>query len=509
MRSTGRWDGWILAFGLGLRIGLLGPAVAKEAAAVPRDLPTLHSELVAALANTRAPGASWGMQVASLKSGATWFETNSTRLFVPASNSKLFSVALALDRFGTGHVFTTTLRAASRPDASGRLEGDLWIEGGGDPAPGRGALDLEALAGFRGALARAGVRSIEGGIRLREGWFDAAPYGSGWNWDDLPEAYGAPVGSLVFGDNAARIVVQGGTRPGEPVRVRSEPLDGLFDFVAMARTIPTNRAGRIVLQRLPGSRRMEVRGGLHPGAIHAERMSVPDGGEWFSRALHESLRRGGIAVSGNAGVGDPTAELPPVLATVPSLPLSEIAALCLKPSNNLIAHQLWLQVGADVRRQPRHGDRVNVGDDSERASGALERFTEKFGVSANEVTMEEGSGLSRKNLVTPRATVRLLRFMPTQPAGAAFRAALPIGGVDGTLRSRFTEAPLQGNVIAKTGTLRHVNALGGYLTTAGGQQLVFAVYVNGFQSIEAPGGGRVEMDRMIELLARYAGRGPE
>ncbi len=509
MRSTGRWEAWVLALGLGLWMGLLIRGTAKEARAIPRDLPALQSELAATLGSTRAPGASWGVQVVSLGSGAVWFETNSTRLFVPASNSKLFSVALALDRFGTGHVFTTTLRATTRPDASGRLAGDLWVEGGGDPAPGRGALELLALSGFREALTKAGVRSIDGGIRIREGWFDATPYGPGWNWDDLPEAYGAPVGALVFADNAIRIVVQGGAKPGDPVRVRSEPLDGLFDFVPMARTIPTNRAGRITLQRLPGSRRMEVRGGLHPGVFHAERMSVPDGGEWFARALKESLVRSGVEISGGAGVGDPAADLPPVLASVPSLPLSELAALCLKPSNNLMAHQLWLQVGADLRRQPRHGDRVNVGDDSERASGALQKFAEKFGVNADELTMEEGSGLSRKNLVTPRATVCLLRSMPGRPSGAVFRAALPIGGVDGTLRTRFTEAPLKGNVLAKTGTLRHVNALGGYLTTAGGQSLAFAIYVNGFQSVDAPGGGRAEIDSLVELLARYPGRGPE
>jgi D-alanyl-D-alanine carboxypeptidase/D-alanyl-D-alanine-endopeptidase (penicillin-binding protein 4) len=254
---------------------------------------------------------------------------------------------------------------------------------------------------------------------------------------------------------------------------------------------------------------MDVLGGLPLGGVHIERMAVPDGTEWFARALRECLIRGGIPVSGVAGVADPSEELPPMLATVPSLPLSEIAALCLKPSNNLIAHQLWLQVGADLRRHPRPGDRVHVGDDAERASGALERYAKNFGVGGNELVMEEGSGLSRKNLVTPGATVRLLRYIPSQPAGGAFRAALPIGGVDGTLRSRFSEAPLKGNVMAKTGTLRHVNALAGYLTTAGGQSLAFAIYVNGFQSADAPGGGRAEIDRLVDRLARFAGRGPE
>jgi D-alanyl-D-alanine carboxypeptidase/D-alanyl-D-alanine-endopeptidase (penicillin-binding protein 4) len=189
--------------------------------------------------------------------------------------------------------------------------------------------------------------------------------------------------------------------------------------------------------------------------------------------------------------------------------MSELASLCLKPSDNLIAHQLWLHVGADVRRRPRNGEAPGRGDDSERASAALGRFLAGLGISANEVTLEEGSGLSRKNLVTPSATVRLLRSMVNHPAGAAYRAALPVGGVDGTLKGRFTQPGLRGNVVAKTGTLRHVNALGGYLTTAGGQPLAFAIYVNGFQSADPSASGRAEMDRMVELLARFAGRGPE
>ena len=469
----------------------------------------MQSALSAAVEGCKAPGAAWGIQVVALKTGAVWYATNSGRLFVPASNSKLFSVALALDRFGTGHVFTTTFRAAAAPDGSGRIAGDLWLEPGGDPAPGGGGAELAALDSLVAALSKAGVRSIAGGIRIQGGLFDADPFGPGWNWDDLPEGYGAPVGPVVFGGNAAKVVVRGAAKVGEIPVVRIEPVDGIFDVQVSAVTVPTNRPARIQLRRLPGARRLEVRGEIHAGATHVERMSVPDAQEWFGRALREALVRGKIPVSGDS-VGPGT--VPPggaTLARVDSRSLAELASLCLKPSDNLIAHQLWLHVGADVRRRPRGGEVAGRGDDSERASVALGRFLGGLGISANEVTLEEGSGLSRKNLVTPAATVRLLRAMVNHPAGPAYRAALPVGGVDGTLKGRFTQPGLRGNVVAKTGTLRHVNALGGYLTTAGGQPLAFAIYVNGFQSGDPAASGRAEMDRMVELLARFSGRGPE
>jgi serine-type D-Ala-D-Ala carboxypeptidase/endopeptidase (penicillin-binding protein 4) len=510
MRSSA-WV-WVrgMLCGLCMVAALASQVQAKDAVAAPGDLAGLQSVLARAVSGTRAPGASWGVQVVSLKTGAVWFETNATRLFVPASNSKLFTVALALDRFGVDHRFQTALRAVSKPGPDGVLAGDLWVEGGGDPSPGGGVAELSALSAFRESLAQVGVRSIQGGLRLRGGWFDTPPYGAGWNWDDLPEGYGAPVGPFVFGDNAVRVVFRAGARPGDAVRVGTEPLGDVFNIVSRVKTGPTNRESRVVLRRLPGSRRLEASGEVRAGGTYVERMAVPDGDLWFGRALREALMSGGIPVAGGMDVlldGEvPTT----VLATVPSLPMSELAALCLKPSNNLLAHQLWLHVGADVRRRPRAGEKASAGDDGDRAAAAMARFAAGFGVTGDELVMEEGSGLSRKNLVTPRATTRLVRHMAANAAvGSVYRAALPVGGVDGTLRNRFKEAPLKGNVVAKTGTLRHVNALAGHLTTAGGQPVVFAIYVNGFQSADATASGRVEMDRMVEALARFAGQGPE
>ena len=136
-------------------------------------------------------------------------------------------------------------------------------------------------------------------------------------------------------------------------------------------------------------------------------------------------------------------------------------------------------------------------------------FLRPLGLTGDDVFLEEGSGLSRKNLVSPEATVRLLRHAQHQSWGRTYIAALPVGGIDGTLAGRFKEGPAHGNVRAKTGSLRHVHALSGYVTTAAGQPLVFAIYINGHQAEADIPSARTEIDRLVGTLAGFTGRGPE
>lgn len=148
-------------------------------------------------------------------------------------------------------------------------------------------------------------------------------------------------------------------------------------------------------------------------------------------------------------------------------------------------------------------------DDAERGTAALMSFLRPLGITGNDVFIEEGSGLSQKNLVNPDATVRLLRHVKQEVWGPSFIAALPVGGVDGTLAGRFREGPAHGNVRAKTGSLRHVHALAGYVNTAAGQPLVFAIYVNAHQTEADLPSARTEIDRLGGALAGFTGRGPE
>lgn len=135
----------------------------------------------------------------------------------------------------------------------------------------------------------------------------------------------------------------------------------------------------------------------------------------------------------------------------------------------------------------------------------MEAMVRRAGIDMAEVRLDEGSGLSRSALVTPAAMVGLLRWMERHPARSEFMEALPVAGIDGTLRSRFRGTPLAGNLRAKTGSIRYVNALGGFFTNAGGRRVVFSAMLNAYQA--PPGGpsGREALDELIRRLAVMPG----
>jgi D-alanyl-D-alanine carboxypeptidase/D-alanyl-D-alanine-endopeptidase (penicillin-binding protein 4) len=177
--------------------------------------------------------------------------------------------------------------------------------------------------------------------------------------------------------------------------------------------------------------------------------------------------------------------------------------LCLKPSQNLHAQLLLAEVGRHVEQEGlRAGTPTPHRSHDAWGLSRLPVFLNRAGIADGSVRLEEGSGLSRSNRVTPNATVALLRFMAQHPDRTVWKDSLPVGGVDGTLRHRFKTTPAKGNVRAKTGSLRGVHALGGYANTAGGDELIFAIYANESQGDPQ---ARARMDRFVEVLA---GAGP-
>lgn len=485
-------------------------------AADPADLNQLRRALAGVLGQSTAPGAVWGLEVAQLTNGAVVFGSNASRLFVPASCTKLFSTALALDRLGADYRIETALRAEGETDAAGTLHGDLRWAGRGAPDLGErrtGSSEL-ALAPYVEAVVRAGIRQVEGALVADESWFRTLPYGAGWSWDDLPEAYGAAVSGLSFNDNIARVLVQPG-QAGLPAQIRVEPNREAFRVLNRTQTGGARVPRRLRFNRLPGSVDLHVSGTIPLGAaVHVERLAVPDPAWVAGRALETALRQRGIAVRQGVRVLRGFEGFPPEafagrgrwLGAVTSAPLSELVRDCLKPSQNLHAQLLLLQVGAQIERRPRPGESIGEWTD-ETALSALSRLLRSFGVKPDEYAFEEASGLSRKNVVTPAATVRLLRHMALHPDVAvrkAWIAALPVAGMDGTLKTRLARE--RGRIQAKTGSLQQIHALAGYVDTLGGDRLAFALYLNGYVSADPQASGRAELDRIAEILADFKGK---
>lgn len=457
------------------------------------------------LAQPKFEGASWAVKLESLDTGRELFAHQPRLRMSPASNSKLFAGALALTRLGPDYRIRTPLlaTAAVRPD--GTLPGDLVVAGRGDPSWGARERKPEFWSIFEPFIAelrRAGVTRITGDIVADGTWLRVAPDGGSWTVDDMQHDYGAEISGVSFLDNYVEIRVSPGPAPGEPCSVEIlEPLSDLT-FVNLTRTLAPGEKATVDTRRIYGTRTVEIIGGVAVGGKPVrEEAPVPRPAQWFAASLKAALERAGIAVGGSARSAvwpEPPADAGVLLGEIVSPPLAELVAGFMKPSQNLETCLVFAHTGELART-----DATPAGKRSdELALEALMELARAANIAPGELIFDEGSGLSRNNLVTPEATVRLLAHLARHSAAAAFIASLPVAGRDGSLANRFKGTPAEDNVRAKTGGLRWAATLSGYLTTAGGERAAFSVMLNRHL---APEGSRArdEVDALTLLLLRH------
>ena len=213
----------------------------------PATLAELRQRLADHIGQEKYAAALWGAKIVSLDTGVTIFEQNPHKLFSPASNSKLYTVALALDRLGADYRIKTSLYAKARPDAAGVLAGDLIVYGRGDPtinARRHGGDIYKALEPLVSALTNAGVKSITGDLVGDESYFHGPPFGSGWAWDDLEYYYGAEISALTINDNTLLAVVKPGTGAGLPCQLELRPATDWISFINRTRNGRKRRAAQ-------------------------------------------------------------------------------------------------------------------------------------------------------------------------------------------------------------------------------------------------------------------------
>ncbi|MBL9128963.1 MAG: D-alanyl-D-alanine carboxypeptidase/D-alanyl-D-alanine-endopeptidase, partial [Verrucomicrobiales bacterium] len=421
--------------------------------------------------------ATWGVSVQDADTGRVRFETNGHRLLKPASNAKLFTGALALHALGPRFHLSTDLVPTGPVSPQGTLHGDLLVRGFGDFS----LADRFPVSGSTSAIHRvvqlmraAGLRRIDGDLVADDSWFRGPSYGSGWTADDRLYDYGAEVSALSLNDNVLALEIAPGAAEGDSVRVAAT--EGTSYFRIEARGLVTSKPGTVRTLRVrrgENPRHLEISGALPVGSEPwKELVPVPEPARFFVHCLREALIEAGIRVQGKArratdatGVPVPRGGAPAPISVV-SPPLADLVAGMMKPSQNLYAQLLLLQVGA----RSRHAANPSAPalDTEEAGILALRDFVEEAGLPVSEVRLDDGSGLSRSSLVTPAAIVALLRYMDRHPLRDAFLATLPVAGRDGTLRRRLVGTPLEGNLRAKTGSLRYVHTLSGFLVHPSG-----------------------------------------
>lgn len=426
------------------------------------------------LASPMWRSAHWGVLIVDPVSGDTLYSRNAGKLFLPASNAKLVTGAVALAQLGAGYRYTT--RVLARPPRSGTIDGDLVVVGSGDPTvsdsvSGSAMFPLLALAD---SLHARGVRRITGALASGANAFPGDTLGLGWAWDDLNAGYSAPVDELLFNEGFARVTVYGAARPGGPVTWRTQPATTLPHIGRVE--VVTDRNCCMVRSRvtadydLRGARpQLVLRGTVRAGdSVHVN-VALRAPNTAFLEAFHEALRSRGIEVALGVradSVADTTGLVP--LATRVSPPLPAVLTAFQKPSQNQVGEILLRTLGRE---------KTGVGT-ADSGLVVVRRQLAEWGIDSSMAVLRDGSGLSRHNFLAPEAIVRLLEVMRRHADFDVYYQALPVGGVDGTIRERTRGTLAAGNVRAKTGTLDKARALSGYVTTADGQVLLFSMIAN-------------------------------
>lgn len=481
-RLTSR--GGIVAVALAAVMSAFGCGASRApAAAAPAPRVALRQAIDSMVADAKFRSAQLGILVVDPERNDTLYSYNAGKLFIPASNQKLITGAVALQTLGAEFRFSTTV-AMRGTLADGTLDGDLVLLGTGDPSVsdhmrGDAMLVLRAMAD---SLAARGVRRVTGRLTSALDAFPDATLGFGWSWDDLDYPFSAGVDELYLNEGFARVIARGGRAAGDTPSVTTGPAQTFPAVRVWATTTSAGSRPRLsLMQDSSSAGTIILTGSIGAGAVDTLTITYRDQAAAYLSALGEALRERGIAVEAGVGArparfwgaGTPHAAVPTetphtALFSMESPPLREILRAFEKPSQNQIGEILFKTVGRS---------RTGVGSaDSGRAAVRTQLLA--WGALPDGFVARDGSGLSRHDVVTPETLARVLDAMRQHPSFPVFHDALPIAGVDGTIAGRMRGTTAQGNVHAKTGTLDMVRSLSGYVTTADGRRLIVVMLAN-------------------------------
>lgn len=449
----------------------------------------------------------WGVVVMD-SAGKVLFQRNADRYFAPASNTKLVVTATATALLSPDYVAHTDVYGTGVLE-DGVLRGDLVIYGRGDPTFDQRCYDVDTLAfgacdlrwtrveAIADSLVARGLRQVGGAIVGDGSYFEPHVVHDAWETYDLNWWYAAPVSGLGFNDNSVDITWQAGPGVGAPAVITFDPDINYFQFENRTSTIGAGQPRTIDFFREPGTLRVWAEGTVPlDTASHREYFALPDPNHYFATALRTVLARRGVGVSGpTLSTTDSTryreARGAPALATVTSRPLSDMVFPILNSSQNWFAEMLLKTLG-----------REKAGEGSWEAGIRVERqfLIDSVKVDSTAFHLHDGSGLTTHNLISPRVLAQILAFTWRHPNRAGFIRALPRAGAAGSLKDRFRLTPLQGHVLAKTGSIQHVNSLSGYVERSKGGPLVFSIVLNHHTARYAD--ALKQIDSLVVAMAR-------
>ncbi len=465
-----------------LLILFLAPCLAAEPNNSLAEVPQAIRQV---MESPRYKYARWGMMVKDLTREETLWSMNADTLIGPASVTKLFSAAAALDGLGSQFTLKTPVYASGKVDKSGLLKGDLILVAAGD-------LTLSDMRGLAAQVKASGIRTVKGEVVIDDRLFKRHRIYS----VSRPGRLLYVLAPVMIHDNIVEFTIKPGRTPNSPATVTWQPQGPTLRVSVHVRTAGSAESEKLEIEA-DGTGRIIVTGQIpFQGQAVTKTAPVGDPSSLIRTSLISALKKAGVRVQALPAQGNSIARLPkPAMydktmqkvAEQVSPPLADTLRSILKTSHNQGADMLPLLLAVQSGR-----DTFEEGMKRERA------FFVRTGIDPAALSLSDGSGISASNLVTPRAVVSLLSFMTTHKDFAAFRDGLPVLGVDGTLSNAVSaESPAKGKVLAKTGTIGlfdlmnnsgyvQIKALAGYMTAASGRKLAFAFFVNHVHPTDAP-----------------------
>jgi D-alanyl-D-alanine carboxypeptidase/D-alanyl-D-alanine-endopeptidase (penicillin-binding protein 4) len=452
---------------------LLTSILTLESQASP--LQTIKTKIAQFLKRPGVRSADWGIQVLDPATSEVLLEVNPDKTFLPASVLKVVTTSAALEKLGPEFKYRTGVYTDGVIEPGGAISGNLILVGRGDPnlfdSPNE-LFDRPALRELAENLRNLGVRKIQGDVIGDDSYFESGDERV-WMAHDLRPVYGAPINALSISNNVLWIEARP-TKRKQLVSITAEPRTYYFRIRNLATTGGARSKQNINARLIPGTRTIVVSGVLPSTRTYSHHIILERPSEVVATMLKAELQKLGIAVRGrvrvthNGDISNEERQNWNLLTEHQSRPLIRALEIINKLSQNLHAEMLLRTLGAELKGKGTNEAGLQV----------VKEFLVEAGIDSNRIQLNDGCGLSRENLITPRFQTSLLEFLSKRPYSDLFLNTLAVSGTDGTLRNRLSALQVRGSIHAKTGTLNGVTTLSGYMTTRAGRNLVFSIFAN-------------------------------
>jgi D-alanyl-D-alanine carboxypeptidase/D-alanyl-D-alanine-endopeptidase (penicillin-binding protein 4) len=463
---------------------------ARPAASAPTTPQTLEVALAREVAIARKAARAVGVHVVDLAEQRPVFEHEAGVPRILASNTKLLTTAAALSTFGPDHLFETRVMVRGTADGD-TLQGDLAIFGSGDPNISGRFYGGDSYAVFREwarALVARGIHRVAGDLYMVNGIFELPRVHPDWPRDQLATWYEAPVDALSFNDNCVLVRVRPARKAGSPAIVQTVPKLDYFRIRNSAKT-GEGRRHQLYVTREAGSDTLIVSGSIGRGTGQLDVwVAVHDPEAYFAAAVRGAFAEEGVTIDGVTRPSHGAPEGVWELVAAHTSDLGRTLEVTNKRSQNFYAESLAKLLGFKASGQGSWSSAVD----------AIGRFLVSLGIPAEEFRLADGSGLSRGNLMSPRAMTQLLARMYFSDFGREYVRSLPHSGEDGLKwERRLAQPPYRGNVFAKTGTINGVSTLSGYAKAASGRVYAFSILCN---QVRSDSSAHAAQDRIVRAL---------